>query len=345
MLQLMNGPQIAVDDYAIRHKSDGQDELHFEISISDPAYTVLMEEDRIIETTEQQTYTVKQIDAGDRKAKIGCCLDLSDWQTELRMNYSSGNHSATDILSAISPNGWRIEDQTTLVKKRTIEMQAPTPLEIALQVQETFGCAIRFSTFRKMATLLYPEEQRLSNSYVVDTVNLRAAPQFKGKSSDLYTRLYPIGRDGMGIAEVNGGKAYVENLKYTDRIICAVWSDARYEDAKALRDDAQKRVDAAAKPERSWQLNIVDLYRIDPQRWPDMALPIFTVLRLVDGRKGFCANVQVVEDQIFPYYPERNNLTVSTIARSIQRTLRGVCNALNNPNSTFYQKLNAGGNL
>lgn len=214
-------------------------------------------------------------------------------------------------------------------------------MEIVLQMQETFGCAIRFDTRTKTATVLYPEEQPLTNAYVADTVNLRTPPQFKGKSTGLYTRLYPIGKDGLGIAEVNKGKPYVENLSYTDRVICAIWKDDRYTDAASLRDDAQKRVDEASQPVRSWQLEVIDLQRIDSQRWPDMAIPLFTVLCLVDNQKGFRANVQVVEDRVYPYYPERNEVTVSTVARSVQRTLHSLYDSINNPNSTFYQRLNA----
>lgn len=345
MLQIVNGIQIATDDYYIQHRADGCDELHFEISLADPAYAALNEESRILETTEHQTFTVKTISGSQRTAKIGCQLDLSDWQTVLHIGYNSQNRTAPVVLGAIKPSGWTVVNQTTSTKARQIHMEAPTPLEIAVQMQETFECAIRFNNARKTATLLYPQEQPLSNAYAVDTVNLRKPPEFKGKSSRLYTRLYPFGQEtdgvALGIASVNGGKAYVECCDYTDKIICAVWKDARYTDAQSLKEDAQKRVNTAAVPERSWKLPIVDLYRIDPSRWPDMSIAMFTKLRLVDGNNGLTSNVQVVEDKVYPHYPEKNEVTVSTVTRSIQRTLRGVYDDINNPNSAFFQRLNA----
>lgn len=341
MLQIENGMQIATDAYYIQHMENGLDELHFEVSISDPAYRVLQEESRILETTEHQIYTVKQINAGTHNANIGCRLDLSAWQTRLYIEYKSLNRTAAAVLSAVAPADWTVKDATIQQKKREIEMDAPTPLEIAEQMQETFECAIRFDTHSKTATLLYPEEKPLSNAYAVDAVNLRSVPMFKGKSTDLYTRLYPIGKDGLRIASVNDGKDYVENLTYTNQIICAVWKDERYTDVESLRDDAQKRVDAASQPERSWTLDIVDLKRIDADRWPDMDLSLFSVLRLVDSYKGFSTNVQVREDKVYPYYPEKNEITVSTSAKSVQRTLRGLYRQIYNPNSEFYQRLRA----
>lgn len=221
-------------------------------------------------------------------------------------------------------------------EQRTIEMTGPTPLDIALQMQESYGCAVRFATKHKTATVLWPDAMELSNSYVVDTVNLIAAPEFKGKSTDLYTRLYPIGKNGL---RIEGD--FVENLTYTDQIICAVWQDSRYTDAAELKADAQKRVDEAAQPVRSWKLPVADLFRLNPKKWPDMSLNLFTKLKLVDNLKGFSAVVQVMEDKVYPYYPEKNVITVSTCTSSVQRTLRGLYKQIHDPNSSFHQQLNA----
>lgn len=351
MLQILNGAQIAVDDYYIRHMENGLDELHFEIRLSDPAYRLLVEERRILETTEHQTYTVKTISGGKKTAKIGCRLDLSDWEQTICINY---NRTGTPLMilqgavvdflgDATALRAWTMIDSGSKTERRTIQMQGPTPIELTCQMQESFVCAVRFNTSKKTATIIWPEDVPLSNSYAVDTVNLRSAPEFKGKSSNLYTRLYPVGRDGLRIGSVNGGMDYVQNFSYTDRIICAFWQDSRYTDAAELRDDAQKRVDEASQPERSWKLPVVDLYRLNPGKWKDMSLSMFTVLRLIDSNKGFTANVQVREDKVYPYYPEKNEITVSTVAHSVQRTLRGLYNDINNPNSAFWQKMIARG--
>ena len=351
MLQIQNGVQIAVEDYYIQHVENGLDELHFEIPISDPAYRSLEEECRIIETTEHQTYTVKTISGGKNTAKIGCRLDLSDWEKTICIGYDRRGTALTTLQGSVEDflgdsaalRDWTMIDSGGKTERRTIQMQGPTPLELALQMQESFGCAVRFDTSKKTATIIWQDDIPLSDSYAVDTVNLRSAPEFKGKSSKIYTRLYPVGKDGLRIGCVNGWIDYVQNLSYTDQIICAYWQDSRYTDPAELRDDAQKRVDAASQPERSWKLPIVDLHRLNPDKWKDMDLSMFTVLRLIDSNKGFSANVQVLEDKVYPYYPEKNEITVATVARSVQRTLRSVYNDINNPNSAFWQQIIARG--
>ncbi len=341
MLQIINGRQIATDEYYIEHHEDGMDELHFEISLSDPAYAALNEENRILETTEHQTFVVKTVSGSKKTAKIGCQIDLSDWQATLTVGYDSQEGTAAAILTAVKPNGWTVINTATSAKARQIKMDAPTPLDIAMQLQETFACALRFDNRFKTVTLLCPDARELSNAYAVDTVNLRTPPEYKGKSSKLYTRLYAYGKNDLSFASINNGKPYVDCFAYTDKVICEVWKDNRCTDAQALLQDAQERVAAAAVPERSWKLSIVDLYRTDPTKWPGMSIAIFTKLHLVDGNKALTADVQVVEDKVYPYYPEKNEVTVSTVTKSVQRTLRGLYNEINNPNSVFFQQLNA----
>ena len=333
MLQIIGGSQIASDDYYIKHMQNGLDELHFEVSIYDPIYREIYEESKIYESTERQTYVVKTVSGSKKTAKIGCRLDLTPWQGTVHIGF---REKATAKGFLENRNVWTVEGEDRN-EERWMEMKAPTPLEVAMQVQESFGVALRFDTDAKSVRLVWYKDAPLSNAYVVDTVNLRSAPEFKGKSSERYNRLYPIGKNGLQI----GGDGFVECRKDGEPVICAVWEDNRYTNAEELRADAQKRVYEAAQPIRSWKLQVIDLQKIDPVKWKDLNLDLFTKLKLIDAFKGFTVDVQVMEDKIFPYYPEKNEITVSNQSGSIQKTMKTVCDQIYNPNSSFYQKMNA----
>lgn len=341
MLQIENGIQIATDDYYIQHKENGLDELYFEVLITDPPYRVLNEEARIYESTEHQTYVVKTIAGGSKKAKIGCQLDLTAWKGQIDLNYDRSG-TAQQFLAGFKPSDWSVVDPSAKPATKTIKLDGPTPLDLALRVQEDFGCRLRFDTAAKTVSIIYPDDVAVSNSYVVDTVNLVGAPEYKGKSSDLYTRIYPRGKNGLTIASVNSGVTYLDtedDPPYTDRVICKTVDFNEISSAAELKTEAQKTVNAASRPERSWKLKIVDLYRINPQKWQDMQVDIFTKLRLSDTYKGFTATVQVVEDKIFPHYPEKNEVTISTVTKSVQRSLHGLIDTIYNPNSRFNMYL------
>lgn len=353
MLILTNGTCIVRDDYAIHHNGNGLDELCFRVSLMDAVYPMLQEgKTQIRETTEGQPYLVRKINGAGTYADVTCRLDLGDWEQDLlldvdhldRPGFSHSLHEQNmlgKIMEAPGLSGWSVRSTVQTHRTRAMEMDGPTPLEAAVQMQKTFGCALRFNVRAKTVTVLYPDECPTSNAYAVESVNLRSRPEYKGRSTELYTRIYPVGDNGLGIASVNGGTPYLDDHSYTQAVICALWKDARYTDAASLKRDAQARLEAAARPTRSWKLDVADLSRIDPSRWPDMGLDIWTKILLQDSTRNTRETVQVVSDVVYPYYPERNQVTVSTGIETLQNMVAQTAATLLDPNGELWSQINA----
>lgn len=357
MLEIIGGACIPRDDYAIAHLKNGLDELRFELSVDDQnIYRSLREGlTRLREHTENQSYVVRKINSINGVASVVARLDLADWERDLLLDTSdlsapgfSHTLSEVNMLTAIlsaapSLSGWTVEDRVTTHSTRSMEMDGPTPLEAAVQLQKTFGCALRFYTASKKVTIFYPDECHVSDSFAIESVNLRRQPEYKGHSAELCTRLYPVGKDGLGIASVNGGVPYLDNTAYTGAgvVICKLWKDARYTDAASLMRDAQARLETAARPAQSWKLDVIDLKRIDAQRWPDMTLAIWTKLLLQDRARDTREIVQVVSDLVYPYYPDRNQITVSTRTETLQEAVLRATQAMSDPNGEFWGQINA----
>ena len=353
MLIVQGGQVIDRDDYAIHHANNGLDEVTFELSACDNTYSVLLEGKTVIEeTTEHQRYRVRKINGTGPNSFISCRLDLADWEKDLLIDSSAlANagfaHTLNEvnmlarIMQAEGLSNWTMRSLVQTHKTRAMEMAGPTPLEAAVQLQKTFGCALRFDTGQKRVTILYPQEVQMSNSFVVESVNLRTRPEYKGRSTELVTRLYPVGYNGLGIASVNSGVPYLDDHSYSNAVICKLWVDARYTDPNALKRDAKARLKALAQPVRSWTLDVVDLSRIDPDRWPDMALSIWTRLLLQDSARNITDAVQVVSDVVYPYYPERNKITVSTDIETLQSMVAQTFTALQDPNGALWGQINA----
>lgn len=357
MLEIIGGPILSRDDYAIAHMKNGLDELRFDVSIAERnVYRILREGiTKLREHSENQTYVVRKINAINGIASVVARLDLSDWERDILLDTSdlsapgfSHTLSETNMLASILSSApalsdWSAEGNISSHSTRSMEMDGPTPLEAAVQLQKTFGCALRFNTARKKVKILYPEEQPVSNSFATETVNLRRLPEYKGHSTELYTRLYPVGKDGLGIESENGGVPYLENTSYTGpgTVICKLWKDARYTDAASLKRDALARLEAAARPAQSWKLDVIDLKRIDSRRWPDMNLTIWTKLLLQDLARNTREIVQVVSDLVYPYYPDRNQITVSTRTETLQEAVVRATQAMNDPNGEFWGQINA----
>jgi hypothetical protein len=224
-------------------------------------------------------------------------------------------------------------------------MDCPTPLAAVLQLQKTFGCALRFRTRDKSVEILYPAEQPISSAYAIESVNLLEYPEYKGSAKNLYTRLYPVGKNGLSIATVNDGCYYVEDHSYTEDVICSVWRDDRYTDAQSLMSAAQARVNQDAKPVRNWKLKIVDLNRIYPGQWPELDLSMWKRLILHDSIRGTNEIVRIIGMRIFPYYPERNTITVTTdqavVRQDAQHAITSILRMVTNPSSDYWGLLNS----
>ncbi len=65
---------------------------------------------------------------------------------------------------------------------------------------------------------------------------------YKETGTGIVTRLYCYGADDMTFSSVNGGKPYVENYTYTDKVITGQWVDGRYYDMSNFLVDAQKKL-------------------------------------------------------------------------------------------------------
>jgi phage minor structural protein len=63
---------------------------------------------------------------------------------------------------------------------------------------------------------------------------------------DYATVLFPIGKDGLTIANINNGKSYIENFTYTDKYIEKIWINEDYDVAERLKAAAEIYLDSIA---------------------------------------------------------------------------------------------------
>ena len=328
------------DDYYIKELASGLDELIFSISIWDEAYALIQEEASVRESASGSTpidYLVKAIDGGSDRAQIKCQIDLDDWKGALVVGYNSGSASVGSIVDAVKPAGWTVTDSSGLSYKRTIALDAATAFDVLEQCRSTFnGVTFRFDNISKTVEIVNMNVGQNIGAFATRDLNLKRN-DYKGKSSGFATRLYAYGKDGLSFADINGGKAYVENHAYSSRVICAYWKDERYTVAANLLLDAQAKIDAMAVPQRSFDCDVVDLAAVDPAKYSYLSFPLFTVVGLIDQTRGAGkVDHKVVERWRYPYYPQKNKVVLSTAAPRIQSQVAQIIQSVTNVNSEWF---------
>lgn len=330
-----DGAVINTDNFYITHKTSGIDELVFDLSINDPAYPKLLEES-VIEY--EQEYLIKAVDAGANTAKIKCQLNLDEWKEAMYPAYSNNSATLADTMEGILPKGWIFIDNAHSKIRRTIE-GGYTPYDIALQCQDTYSVAMRFDVKKRQVQAYDLDAFEPLGAFATRELNLKEI-NYKGKSTEFYTRLYAYGKNGLSFADINGGKPYVENFQYTDKIISAYWSDERYEVPENLLEDAKEAVKKASVPERSYECTVMDLAKTNPEKYGFQDFQLFSVIRLIDDVKELSILYQVVEYQEYPYYPEKNVVTLSSTAPKIQDAVKSIQYQITDKNSSFWNVMN-----
>ncbi len=332
MLKLLsnNNAVLPIDDFYILEKSTGLDELVFSISIYDENYPYILEE-AIVEY--EQPYLVKAIDAGASTAKVKCQLDLDALKAEMKIGYSNNSDTLAATVNGVLPEGWLFIDYSDSVIRRTIEGDY-TPYEIIAECAETYDVVFRFKPKERQIYAYNLKSFRPLGAFASRELNLKEI-NYKGKSTDFYTRLYAYGKDGLTFSDINDGKEYVDNFTYSDKVVCAVMRDDRYTTKEGLLEAANKQVATGGIPSRSYECAVYDLAKTNPEMYSFQDFSLFSVVRLIDDIKKVSVNYQVVEYQRYPNYPEKNVITLSTSAIKIHNTVKNLKNQIENPQSSF----------
>lgn len=345
-----NGQQIPIDntEYYLRELASGYDEIIFSLSIYDPVYAILAEEEQITDRAGQR-YLVKQIDAGTEYAKVICILDLDDWKAAMWLDFDSDTATVAQTVQMVLPDGWSIIDRSGVLISRTIRGNF-TALEVCEECRDVFHVYFRWDNVAHTITILSQEIGEPVGAFASRQLNLKEI-QYKGKSNDFATRLYPYGKEDEDTGKPLSIKGllidgepypyeYVENRAYADKVISVYWSDERYTVQENLYEDAVNKLAQLAVPDRSYECAIVDLQATNPELYRNMDFGLFVTATLIDDIKGTAVNYQVVERRIYPYHPEQNEVIFDKSPQRITTAVTRIAEVVENPNSSFNQIIN-----
>ena len=329
MLILANGTALAVEDYCIKEKYNGINELSFSVPGDD---IKIVNEQSIHETTQNQAYLVKVVN-GDN---ITCELDLDELRS-VQTDYDASATPHDHLAAALASVGWSLVDYTGITEKRTVT-GALTPMEIIEQVENIWsGVTALYNTNEKKVTILCPENNKPQYTFLAEELNLRQL-DIAGNSSAFCTRLRAKGADGMTFADINDGKDYVENYTYSNRIIYGTAIiDERFTDKQSLKDYAQAMLDANAVPAVSYECDVVDVAAMDSD-YSFQQLQMHKSVWLLDKKFNTRVAHRVVEYCIYPDDASKNKVTLSTVTPSLQSAVRFLQTSINDPNSAARQR-------
>lgn len=262
----------------IEEELKGQDNLSFSLPFTDEKRHVIGEEPvEIIANLNNRYYTIKE--TRDRKDGNGRAfsdfLAEARW-TELREWFVNGieevNSSARTVLETVF-NSIFLEDgdpecdwhvgHVEVDRRRTLRSNWADVLTLLRDIEEIWDGELVFDTKNKFVHFLERTGKDTGVEFTYEK-NIKSIERTIN-TYDLFTRIYPLGREDLDITTVNNGVRYLENTEWVEKlglknkIIPHRWKDERYTVPDNLYEDAKIKLDNMSKPQIAYESTIQDL--------------------------------------------------------------------------------------
>lgn len=334
-----NEDKIPLDEYQkstffVTKSYGGLLTLQFDINPKVSRYKYIFEEARL--EYDGKYYNVKTINERTNVSTVTAELDIDDFRDKVWASFTVTTLPLSNILDkALEGSGWSVVGADVIPNRRSVELNDVNRWNVLeyLTNSTMFDIAYDIDNINKVLTIIRPMLiNEPTGVYFTDELNLKECTH-KGTSTDLVTRLYAYGKDGLSIALYNENKEYVENHDYTDKVISSIWRDDRYTDPESLRDDAIEKLKTMAVPTSSYTCKIVDLAKIKPDKYSSiLSYNLYDMVTLINRYQNIATNYRIVQTKEYPHCPELNEASLNSVSAKITTKMSNILQSVNEIN-------------
>jgi phage minor structural protein len=213
---------------------------------------------------------------------------------------------------AFEGTGWKV-GVCQITKKRTISKDEETNAWKVLQ-----DCLSTYRTECKINSLtktidIYEQIGSDRGRYFIEGLNLKKLT-VTSDTYDFYTRLIPLGKDGIGIEWL--GKPYLENYQYSSKIKTYVWSDERYTNTTSLIEDGIAKLDEMSKPYVAYAADVIDLARQSEKYSSVFDYDIGDTVWMISRKTRTKEKQRIVKLTEYPESPQKNTVELSNATKT-----------------------------
>ena len=291
----------------------GDETLDFSYPTSGPWLAQLLAECYI--RTDRQEYVVKAVEKSSTSAwrKVSCALNIEELEGAPFEGFETVEQTVQAAAEfALEGTGWTVETDADITKKRTIRKEDDTTAwEVVKQIVDTYRVELEIDAVNKRL-LFHTRRGQDRGAYFIERLNLRSLG-VKTSSYGFYTRLIPIGKDGLHLWR--DGQNYIENHQYSDKVITSIWRDERYTVTAALLEDAQARLDEASTPARAYTAELVDL-AAQSDKYNALAYDLGDAVLLMSEKTDEREKQRIVKLDEYPDDPLANKAELSNVKQT-----------------------------
>lgn len=236
------------------------------------------------------------------------------------------------VGAALSGTGWAYEDVSAgNTDIRNISENHTDSMKLLVKIAEIFWVEIALSAKEKKVYLYQKIGVTGNAPRFMKGFNLKSL-EVREDTNDFCTRIYPVGKDGLTIAEANGGVEYLDNNRYSSAVVGAIWEDTNYTDAVTLKQAAKKYLEELSAPKTAYTAQIIDVAGIY-EGYGEFTFSLGDEADIIDPDLGINARERIVSITRFPDKPEKNTVELSNRAMSfsdMQKKLLAAAESIGN---------------
>lgn len=291
----------------------GDKELAFEYQADGPMVEELREECYIRTKTDE--FVLKAVERGEKKNKYTATLNVEDLEGAVFPGgFETVELTITDALNfAFKDTGWKV-GTCEIMKRRTIRIEESTTAWAVLQQSlSTYRCECKIDSLTKTVNI-YEQVGEDKGCYFMDGLNLRKLT-LKSDTYDFYTRIYPIGKDGLTPFEALN-VPYIENHQYSEKVKSYVWKDERYTRTTSLIEDATAKIEEMSRPYKAFTADVVDLAKRSKKYKNILSYGIGDTITLIAKKNRVKEKQRIVKITEYPEHPEKNTVEISNARKT-----------------------------
>ena len=291
----------------------GDKELTFDYPASGALVDLLKEEYYIRTKTDE--FVLKAVEKGEQFNKYTAVLNVEELEgTAFPYGFESDEQTIKACLEfAFEGTGWHV-GTCTVTKKRTIdEQENVTAWDVLQKCLTTYRCECIIHSLTKTIDI-YDRIGSDKGCYFMEGLNLRKI-SLKSDTYDFYTRIYPIGKDGI-TPEWLTGKDYIDNFQYSSKVKAYVWKDERYTNTTSLIEDATAKIEEMSRPYKAYTAEVVDLAKASEEYKDILSYGIGDTVTLVSKKTRTKEKQRIVKITEYPETPKKNTVEISNARKT-----------------------------
>lgn len=296
----------------VKTLDSGDKELTFKYP-SDGKQVDLLKEEYYIRTKEDE-YVIRKRKTGAQFNEYTAQLNVEELESAVfPYGFESKEQTIRACLEfAFEGTGWKV-GVCQITKKRTINKDEETTAWNVLQdCLSTYRVECKIRSLEKTVDI-YEQIGADRGRYFIEGLNLKKLT-VTSDTYDFYTRLIPLGKDGIGIEWL--GKPYLENYQYSSKIKTYVWSDERYTNTTSLIEDGIAKLEEMSKPYVAYTADVIDLARQSEKYSNVFDFDIGDTVWMISKKTHTKEKQRIVKLTEYPESPQNNTVELSNVTKT-----------------------------